>query len=275
MSLSIAEQAKFAEEGFLRVRDIVPLEFLQKCRSWVSSLLGCDVRQARPASSRVRTIARAMAASPEVEAVVTAPAVVALVSQLLLDTVFLHPRWILRIVGDCDGPYATPPHQDYPFTQGAIDSLTCWIPLHDVGENSSHLLFLPGSHRKGLYILDLSRNHPLCDVTTLDTNSWVSMPCAEGDLVIFHSLTVHATAAPIDHLTRVSIDVRFQSVNDVISPVELTPLNEDTPQHPLTNDSRLRELCDGSTLRLRLPVPFEDLCPEIQESRFMGSAKWS
>lgn len=270
MSLSQPDRETFRRDGFLVCRQMVPLDALEACARWLSGLLGCDIRRADPPTSRVREISRAMAQSEAVREMVTSAPVVNIVYELLEHEVFLHPRWIVRVVGDGPTLYAMPPHQDFPFTQGAVDTLTCWIPLHAVDAASSPLLFLPGSHHRGLWPLDLTQGRPLCEAPPLGSRSWQSACCGLGDMVVFHSLAVHATPRPLNGLTRASVDVRYQASSDAISPIELQPFSEDTPFNPPRSDHGGKLLADGSALPTSAPSEWTTV--RAGPSRFLGAA---
>lgn len=90
----------------------------------------------------------------------------------------------------------TPPHQDgYYFMLTPNDAVTLWLALDPVDEHNGAVQYLPGSHRQGL------RHHrrstvlgfSLCvDLTDDEQAQLVTMPAAPGDLLIHHSLTIHA-----------------------------------------------------------------------------------
>ena len=92
------------------------------------------------------------------------------------------------------GYHLTPPHQDWTFVQGSIDSVTIWIPLMDVPVDHHPLQVWPGSHKKGL----LEYRAFECGQEVLpeyvDENSFVSVPVKAGDAICFSSLLVHKTS---------------------------------------------------------------------------------
>lgn len=263
----------FSANGFIRVRDAVPPVVLETASSAVERFLRSPLRRASLPGSRLREVAEFMASAREIEQLVMADPIVSVIRRLLGEDIFLHPRWILRVVQRGYGGFASPPHQDFPFTQGAIDTLTCWVPLHDVGSESSPLRFMTGSHATGLRPIDMQQGKPFASLHFLPDEDWISVECSYGDIVIFHSLTVHATAAPRDGLTRVSIDARYQSRADVISPIELTPFFDGDVKHLVKNESdpTVRYLRDGRNLRQRAARAPHDLTIDLRESRFVDS----
>ncbi|GGZ70102.1 phytanoyl-CoA dioxygenase family protein [Streptomyces bluensis] len=60
------------------------------------------------------------------------PALATLMADLLSGEVWAQPRRFLRLAAPGPGPWATEPHQDYRYVQGAIDTLTAWVPLHEL-----------------------------------------------------------------------------------------------------------------------------------------------
>ena len=54
---------------------------------------------------------------------------------------------------------------------------------------------------------------------------WVGGPIHAGDVAIFHSLTVHASTLSTAKQLRLSVDCRFQSYDEAVSPLEIVFAN--------------------------------------------------
>ncbi len=115
----------------------------------------------------------------------------------MLDTLFgeqtlVHPRNIARIVFPHLTSHTTPAHQDYIHIQGTEETWTAWIPLGDCPRELGSLAVLAGSHREGLYPVQPSLG---AGGLKIDTDSmpytWMASNFAAGDVVFFHSMTVH------------------------------------------------------------------------------------
>ncbi|HEX8079622.1 MAG TPA: phytanoyl-CoA dioxygenase family protein [Jatrophihabitans sp.] len=269
MILSDNEVTRFWRDGFLHKAKVIPAQVIDAVAADARRILPADdLRHVNVPTPLGIRVARAMAASVAVARTVTDPCLLTAIGQLVQSSVFVHPRWILRVsMPRVHGRFSMPPHQDFPFTQGALDTITCWIPLHEVPEESSPLMFVARSHQRGLWPIDHTRQRPVCDVSALDRVKWEVVPCAVGDIVLFHSLTVHASRRATDGLSRVSIDARYQATHDHISPVELTPMTDMQDVAVLQRDHGLAQRAADIGLRLRGPVPTDVLDVDLHESR--------
>ncbi len=137
---------------------------------------------------------------------------------------FLHPRRWLRLNKPGTGldKWAVPFHQDYRFVHGTQDVLTVWTPLHRCDTGGIRLEVR--SHRGGLRGLGerIAGNH-LPPATGVRESDVVEPVCDVGDVVVFHSLTVHATAPNPGPLNRISVDARFQRPDDPMAREQLLP----------------------------------------------------
>jgi hypothetical protein len=174
------------------------------------------------------------------------PGLVSLAEQLLDGEIWIHPRRFLRCAApSSQDEWLTEPHQDHRYVQGEIDTLTAWVPLHDVCGNESPLMVMPGSHRKGLFPLTPQVGGTLpcpADVRSCDPR-WRALPVQVGDVVIFHSLTVHATRPPASDFARLSQDARYQRFDAQVCECSfLAPYETEHGNNPAawTNDPDFR-----------------------------------
>jgi hypothetical protein len=84
------------------------------------------------------------------------------------------------------------------------------------------LQILEGSHRLGVIEHEDENLHvPEIPAGALTEGDWASGPIDAGDVLIFHSMTVHAASANRSHQLRISMDCRFQSYERAIHPGNL------------------------------------------------------
>ena len=103
-----------------------------------------------------------------------------------------HPRNIARVIMPGERFFPTPPHQDHPLIQGALEVWTSWIPLGDVPLALGPLALMPGSHKAGVldtYVVP-GAGGTGAKISHLPPR-WVSADFEAGDIVTFSSLTVH------------------------------------------------------------------------------------
>ena len=118
-----------------------------------------------------------------------------------------------------EGKYLFDWHQDYPYVMDSLDAVVLWIPLHDVDESNGALSVSPGSYRAGL--LDLVLEDPdnkadnkqkmmhIGDLSVLDENPALRVPVAGGDVLVFNTLTLHASGPNTSDAARLTLQVRF------------------------------------------------------------------
>jgi ectoine hydroxylase-related dioxygenase (phytanoyl-CoA dioxygenase family) len=173
---------------------------------------------------------------------------------LLGETVLPHPRHIARLMFPVKANAPTPPHQDHIFIQGSKTAYTCWLPLGDVSQALGGLQVARGSHQYGLLPVRAAEGAGGRTVI-LDglEPHWMRGDFTAGDVLIFHSLTVHRSVPnTLPGRLRLSVDYRYQGVSlpieyrslrphcDVLSWEEVyadwhtTDLRYYWQQHPLT-----------------------------------------
>jgi ectoine hydroxylase-related dioxygenase (phytanoyl-CoA dioxygenase family) len=138
---------------------------------------------------------------------------------LIGEHLFVHPKPIPRLVFPNAGHFRSIPHQDHHTIAGDLQTFTAWMPLHDCPTKFGPLQILEGSHLYGL-----QKTPPGSGVIPRETargDGWVGGRINAGDVLIFHSLTVHAASANTSTQLRVSLDYRFQSYDRPVSPANL------------------------------------------------------
>jgi ectoine hydroxylase-related dioxygenase (phytanoyl-CoA dioxygenase family) len=81
------------------------------------------------------------------------------------------------------------------------------------------LQILEASHRFGLQ--EITPGTGYIPKETARGGNWVSGPINAGDVLIFHSLTVHAASQNVSNQLRISMDCRFQNYERALNPATL------------------------------------------------------
>lgn len=142
-----------------------------------------------------------------------------LFGRLVRPPVLVHPRPALRVV--FPGSFTTSAHQDFPFVQGTTDTFTAWIPLMDCPRSQGVLELAPGSHAGGVLPVRPSPGPGGAEVVD-GIGEWASGDLRLGDVLVFHSLTVHRATANVSRRLRISIDCRYQSAREPVNASSLT-----------------------------------------------------
>lgn len=165
----------------------------------------------------------------------------ALLSSLLGDKIFPHPRKMVRI----SYPFSmnpkdlTPAHQDIFYVRGEPDTFTVWIPLGNYTFKKGGLQVATGSHQFGLYPTrsnDEGRFNCTAAEIGLEQLDWRCTDYEIGDVLIMHSLTLHQAIKNESDEFRISLDCRFSSAYGHINEEQLFP-----PYYP--NIRNWKELC--------------------------------
>jgi ectoine hydroxylase-related dioxygenase (phytanoyl-CoA dioxygenase family) len=150
------------------------------------------------------------------------PALQKVMKMLVGDRLLVHPKPIGRLIFPNCERLVVHPHQDYEFMGGDPECFTAWIPLHDCPVNVGPLRILEGSHRFGLQSHQRENLHvPEIPAEAAMGDEWVGGQVNAGDVLIFHSLTVHAASPNLSTQLRVSLDCRFQDARRVLNPANL------------------------------------------------------
>jgi hypothetical protein len=234
-------QAEMARHGHLFFRGLLPpeavldarAEGLALCRDaeWIaagaSSLearwSGCEPVY-RHDDPRWIEFYRRWVSAPAFQSLPEHAAIVAVAEKLLGSSVLVHPRKIGRIAFPQNEGQHTPPHQDFFHVRGTPDTYTAWVPLGDCPTELGSLTVADGSHEAGFREHKPSAGPGGWSVDADADVVWCSQGFTAGDVLFFHSLTMHQ-ALPNrtrDEL-RLSIDNRYQRVEDEIDPAALQP----------------------------------------------------
>lgn len=128
----------------------------------------------------------------------------------------IQPKIIARLIFPHCERLIVHAHQDHQAMAGDSESYTLWLPLHECPEELGPLQILEGSHR-----YELQTSDPVTGFLSKETaqgGDWVGGRINAGDVLIFHSLTVHAASANTSKQLRISMDYRFQDYGRVLNP---------------------------------------------------------
>jgi hypothetical protein len=129
---------------------------------------------------------------------------------------FIHPRSAARLIFPNFDRAVIHAHQDHTAVAGDSESFTAWIPLHDCPLDMGPLRILAGSHRFGLQPTEGATGY--IRPGTERGDGWVEGELAAGDVLIFHSLTVHEALPNLSDKLRISMDCRFQNYKRPVNP---------------------------------------------------------
>ncbi len=148
------------------------------------------------------------------------PALKQVMNMLVGERLLVHPKPIGRLIFPHCERLVVRAHQDYRFMDGDPECFTVWIPLHDCPINLGPLQILEGSHHFGF------QNHEQTSIPAIPEGAvlgddWVGGQINAGDVLIFHSLTVHAASPNLSNQLRISLDCRFQDYKRALNPANL------------------------------------------------------
>jgi len=149
-----------------------------------------------------------------------------LLRDIIGPTTFPHPLGICRLSFPENIACATPPHQDYPNNQGTSNLFACWIPLTDCPRNMGGLAIQPYSHKAGLLPLKyaLGPGNRQADIpTAIAQKTWLTTDYKAGDILIFHSHTLHCALPNYTNRMRLSVDYRYQRATEPMTQRCLKP----------------------------------------------------
>ena len=147
------------------------------------------------------------------------------ITKIIDAPVLAHRLRIGRVTFPNNVNQTTAAHQDFHYIRGTPQTYTIWSPLGDCPMELGGLAVLRGSNRAGFLEHDLFKEkkyagHGLPDarLPAGDGVEWHAGDFAAGDVLIFHSHTVHKAMPNLtkDRL-RLSTDNRYQRAGDDIA----------------------------------------------------------
>lgn len=142
------------------------------------------------------------------------PLLLDLLERMLGGPILPHPRVLMRNIFPAREEYTTKAHQDFPNVQGTTEVYTAWMPLIDCPMQVGPLQIARGSHTAGVFDFGIAGGAGGIEITDPLEGTWVSDDFAPGDVLLFHSMTVHKGLPNRSDKLRMSMDVRYQLVSE-------------------------------------------------------------
>ena len=224
--------------GYVLVRDVLPRADVQSVlrdvtqvlshAGWLKAGQEPTERIANPAAScgdpdpAFKKTYREVFSLESFHALPHHPRLKAVMKMIVGDRILVHPKPIGRLIFPNTERLRVHAHQDYRFMNGDPECFTVWIPLHDCPLGVGPLQILEGSHHFGFQShIDENLHVPEIPAGAEMGDEWVGGNINAGDVLIFHSLTVHAAAPNVSDRMRISLDCRFQDYARIINPANL------------------------------------------------------
>lgn len=136
-------------------------------------------------------------------------------NEVLLDLIkksgIRSPVFCARPIVRADIPYDEkwdfPPHQDYVYNQGSLNSITIWIPFQDVTLELGPLEAIPGSHLQG----NVESENGLIKNTDITKYKKITMKL--GEVLVFSQFLHHRSGKNTSNQVRFSLQLRFNDLD--------------------------------------------------------------
>lgn len=280
---------RLSNDGYLFFRSLLPIEALNTVRKdIIRVLLDCqwidadqNVNSLSPGPNAAPTAGQSIAyygmytalqATQSFHELAVRPELTDLITAIFDEPIFAQPLRIGRIALPDGGALRTRPHQDLRPIQGTRDALTAWIPLTNCPAALGGLAALAGSNAADLLPASPAPGPGGLTVDVSDTDeAWRTSDYTLGDVLLFHSLTVHQALPNKSNQLRLSVDFRYQPASDPVTPLALRPHH-----YPIVPDwptltrawSSLSSLTIPNDLKILPRVPADSSVIETPPSRF-------
>jgi ectoine hydroxylase-related dioxygenase (phytanoyl-CoA dioxygenase family) len=229
---SAALQSELERHGYALIRGLIPTDEIRKVLGEISAILKTAGwipssahpldRLAVPSAACVDgdhsydDIYDLVYALESLHAFPHLPSLQKAMKLLVGPDLLIHPKSSVRLIFPNYERGVIHAHQDYTGVGGDCDSFTAWIALHDCPLQEGPLRICEGSHRFGL-----QQKSGYMQAGTEKGDRWVEGDLQAGDVLIFHSLTVHEALPNLSDRLRISLDCRFQSYKKAVNPATL------------------------------------------------------
>lgn len=160
----------------------------------------------------------------EFHALALEPAIIGMYEKLFGEPVVLHSRNISRLIFPGNQLFTTPAHQDHLHIKGTTETWTMWIPAGDCPNELGGLAVLPGSHKLGNLPSKAAYGAGGQGVEVPEDSVWAEGDLECGDVLTFHSLTVHqGRDNKTPNKLRLSFDFRYQPLSHPIGRSSMEP----------------------------------------------------
>ncbi len=151
------------------------------------------------------------------------PALIGLFERMLAGPILPHPRVLMRNIFPAREEFTTKAHQDFPNVQGTEEVFTAWMPLIDCPIEVGPLQVAARTHLDGVYDFHIGTGAGGIEIKDPLDGRWVSGAFTAGDVLLFHSMTVHKGVPNRSDKLRMSMDVRYQLVSEPFNPDNANP----------------------------------------------------
>src|SRR5215472_14342678 len=229
---SVSLKSEMEAYGYVFIRDLMPKGDLEQLLSdmigiasdegWMIEGSAPSDRIVNPAMAcfdpdpRYKQAANRAFRLERLHALTHHPVLSDVMKRLVGPHLLVHPKPIARMIFPNYEAALFHAHQDHSGIAGSPNSYTAWMPLHDCLQGQGTLEVKEGSHLFGLQCTD-----GYISPETAQGGDWVGGRINAGDVVIFHSLTVHRSTLSTSGKLRCSVDCRFQSYDEAVSPLEI------------------------------------------------------
>jgi ectoine hydroxylase-related dioxygenase (phytanoyl-CoA dioxygenase family) len=234
---SVSLKSEMETYGYVFIRDLLPKGDLEPLLTdmidiasderWTIEGTAPSDRIANPAMAcfdpdpKYKQAANRVFSLERLHALTHHPVLTDVMKRLVGPRLFVHPKPIARMIfPSCEGALLHA-HQDNAGIAGSSESYTVWMPLHDCLQGQGTLEIKEASHLFGLQTTE-----GYIKPETAPGGDWVGGRINAGDAVMFHSLTVHSSTLSTSNQLRFSVDCRFQSYDEAVSPLEIVFPNQ-------------------------------------------------
>ena len=229
---SVSLKSEMETYGYVFIRDLMPKEDVEPLLSdmiGIASDEGWTIEGSAPSDRIVNPAMACCDPDPKykqaanrafrlerLHALTHHPVLTDVMKRLVGPRLLVHPKPIARMIfPNCEGALLHA-HQDNSGIAGSSESYTMWMPLHDCLQGQGTLEIKEVSHLFGLQCSD-----GYIRPETAQGGDWVGGRINAGDVAMFHSLTVHRSTLSTSNQLRFSVDCRFQSYDEAVSPLEI------------------------------------------------------
>lgn len=234
-----ALQARMRQDGYLFIRNLVPADAIAtvqrqvgeraRAAGWLRADAPVEEARADPAGFCVDPEPRYLETLRRINhleayhALKHHPALIGFLERLLGGPILPHPRVLMRNIFPDREAFTTKAHQDFPNVQGTEEVYTAWMPLTDCPIEVGPLQVAAGTHVEGVYDFQVAAGAGGIEITDPLDDRWHGGPFRAGDVLFFHSMTVHKGVPNRSDRLRMSMDVRYQRVADPFNPDNANP----------------------------------------------------
>ena len=229
---SVSLKSEMETYGYVFIRDLMPKGDLELLLSdmiaiasdegWMMEGSAPSERLANPAVAcfepdpKYKRAANTAFSLERLHALMHHPVLTDVMKLLVGPRLLVHPKPIGRMIFPNWEGALLHAHQDNSGIGGSSNSYTVWMPMHDCLQGQGTLEIKERSHLFGL-----QHTEGYINPETAQGDDWVGGRINAGDVAMFHSLTVHRSTLSTSNQLRFSVDCRFQSYEEAVSPLEI------------------------------------------------------